>query len=111
MQAIVSTIFRIVQFPFQGRIVTIDQLDLITPVAITNDANNVLLLNTPQYHDIGVGLIKESSLMGLFPLSNPPLASQTASINMISNTYIDNEKSIIDESKSLTHFEEVYNTI
>ena len=49
--------------------------------------------------------------MGVFPLSNPPPGSQTASINMISSTFIDKGKSIIDESTSLTSFEEVYNTI
>ena len=67
MQALASTIFWVVQFPFQGKIVTIDQLYFITPSAITNDANNIPLLTTPQYKDIGVGLIKYSSLMGVFP--------------------------------------------
>ena len=47
MQAVASTIFWIVQFPFQGKIVTIDQLDLITPSAITNYVNNISLPNTP----------------------------------------------------------------
>ena len=72
MQAVASTIFRIVQFPFQGRIVTIDQLDFITPASITNDANSIPLLNTLQYQDIGVGIIKYYSIMGFFPLPNPP---------------------------------------
>ena len=49
--------------------------------------------------------------MGVFPLSNRPPASQTASINMISSTFIDKGKLIVDESTSLTPFEEVYNTI
>ena len=75
MQAIASTILQIVQFPFQGNIVTVDQLDFIMPSAITNDANSISLLNTPQYKDIGVGLIKDSSLMGVFPSFDPPLAS------------------------------------
>ena len=46
MQAVASIVFRIVQFPFQGNIFTVDQLDFITPSSITNDANNVPLLNT-----------------------------------------------------------------
>ena len=58
MQVVASVVFRIVKFPFQGKIFTVDQLDFITPSAITNDANNVPLLNTPQYKGIGVGLIK-----------------------------------------------------
>jgi len=111
MQAIASTVFQIVQFPFQGNLVTIDQLDFIMPSAITNDENNVPLLNTPQYKDIRVGLIKDSSLMGVFPLSNPPPTSQTASINMISTSHIDKGKAIADESISFSPFKEIYNAI
>ena len=111
MQFVASAIFRIVQFPFQGNIITVDQLDFITPSAITNYAKRVSLLNTPQYKDIGVGLIKYSSLMGVFPSFDRPPASQTASINMISTSYMDKGKSIADESTCLTHFQEVYNAI
>ena len=78
---------------------------------ITNDANSVLLLNTPQYQDIGVGLIKYSSLMGVFPSFDPPLASQTASINMIYNSRTDKGKTIADESSSFSPFGETYNAI
>ena len=110
MQAVASTIFQIVQFPFQGMIITINQLDFIKANGIMNDANKVLLMNTPQYQNIGVVLPKESSLMGVFPLSNPPLASHTTSINMISTSIIDKGKSIV-ESTSLSPFEELYNAI
>ena len=72
MQVIASTIFWIIQFPFQGRIVTIEQLDFITPNSISIDANSVPLLTTPQYQNIGVGILKDSPLMGFFPFSNPP---------------------------------------
>ena len=105
MQAVALTLFRVIQFPFQGNIVTIDQLDFITPSAITNDANIVPLLKTPQYKYIGVGIIKDSSLMGVFPSFEPPLASQTASINMISISCIDKGKAIVDESSSFSPFE------
>ena len=47
MQAVASTIFWVVQFPFQGNIATVDHLDFITPSAITNDANNIPLLKIP----------------------------------------------------------------
>ena len=92
MKDVASTVFRIIQFPFQGKIVTVDQLDFITSSAITNDANSIMLLNNSQYKDIGVGLIKYSSLMGVFPSSDPPPASQTASINMISTSHADKGK-------------------
>ena len=48
--------------------------------------------------------------MGVFPFSNPPPASETASINMISTSIIDKRKSIA-QSASLNPFEEVYNAI
>ena len=60
MQAVALTFFQIIQFPFQGNIVTVDKLYFIMPSAIKNDANSVSLLNNPQYKDIGGGLIKDS---------------------------------------------------
>jgi len=47
---------------------------------------------TPQYQNIGVGLIKYSSLMGIFLLSNLPPISQSTSMNMISTSTIDKRK-------------------
>ena len=49
--------------------------------------------------------------MGVFPFSNPPPASQNAYINIISNTILDKGNLIVEESTSLTPFEEVYNAI
>ena len=48
--------------------------------------------------------------MGVFPWSNPPPASQIASIDMISTSSLDKGKVII-VSSSLNPFEEVYNAI
>ena len=53
-------------------------------------------------------MIKYSSLMGVFPLPNPPPTSQTASINMISIA-MRNKGKYINESTSLSPFEEAYN--
>ena len=49
--------------------------------------------------------------MGFFPSSDPPPASQTASINMISTSHVDKGKAIADESTSFSPFEEIYNAI
>ena len=49
--------------------------------------------------------------MGVFPSSDPPLASQTASINMISSSHIDKGKAIANKSTSFSPFEEMYNAI
>jgi hypothetical protein len=66
--------------------VTIDQLDYCTP-----DINNYSMNNIPflghsdlKYESVGVGILKDSSLMGFFPL--PPLdhPHQVSTLNMIS---------------------------
>ena len=49
--------------------------------------------------------------MGVFPSFDPPLASQTASINTISRSCTDKGKEIVDESSSFSPFEEMYNAI
>ena len=49
--------------------------------------------------------------MGFFPLSDPPPALQTASINMISTSHTYKVKEIADESSSFSPFEEIYNAI
>ena len=49
--------------------------------------------------------------MGIFPSSDPPLASRSASINMISSSHTDKGKEIVDESSSFSPFKEIYNAI
>ena len=55
-------------------------LDVTTPMT-----NNIPMLvqSPPPYQSIGVGMLKDSSLMGIFP-SNPPNI-ETATVNMISS--------------------------
>ena len=48
MTVVASTVFRTLQFPHLGRIVTIDQLDFCTPDVTTPTENNVPLL-TPLF--------------------------------------------------------------
>ena len=69
MNVVASTVFRTVQFPHLGRIVTIDQLDFYTPNVTASTANNIPMLgqSPPPYQSIGVGMLKDSSLMGFFP--------------------------------------------
>jgi hypothetical protein len=83
--AIASSVFRCVQFPHQGKIVTVDQLDFCTtdtPAPTTKDIpflgdHNIM------YESIGVGLLKDSSLMVTFPTPLPPTTHHIATINMI----------------------------
>jgi hypothetical protein len=74
MTVIASLVFRCVQFPHQGKIVTVDQLDFCTTDARAPATNNIPFLGDHKitYESIGVGLLKYSSLMGTFPTPLPP---------------------------------------
>jgi hypothetical protein len=84
MRAIVSTLFHVVRFPHQGKVVTIDQLAFFN--SDTHTGNMSFIAKTPPgYENVGVGLLKDSSLMGTFPIPPPDVPRPSvASINMIS---------------------------
>jgi hypothetical protein len=86
MTTIASSMFRRVQFPHQGKIVTIDQLDFCTPDARIPATNNIPFRgdHSVTYESIGVGLLKDSSLMGTFPTPLPPIVHHIFAVNMIS---------------------------
>jgi hypothetical protein len=88
MNVIASSIFLCVQFPHQGKIVTIDQLDFCTPDARAPATNNIPFLEDHKimYESIGVGLLKDSSLMGTFPTPVPPTTHHISTVDMISTT-------------------------
>ena len=111
MTAIASTVFRTVQSPHLGRIVTIDQLDFCTPNVTTSTANNIPMLvqSHPPYQSIGVGMLKDSSLMGIFP-STPP-STDTATVHMISSFDFEPQGQNVVESTSLSPHEAMYDTI
>ena len=102
MIAIASTVFRTIQFLYLGRIVTIDQLGLCTLDVTTSMANNIPMLgqSPPPYQSIGVGMPRDSSLMGIFP-SNPP-NTETTTVNMISSFDYDPKGKQIVESTPLS---------
>jgi hypothetical protein len=71
MRVVVSTLFRVVRFPHQGKVVTVDQLAFFN--TDTRTGNVSFIAKTPQgYENVGVGLLKYSSLMGTFPIPPPP---------------------------------------
>jgi hypothetical protein len=84
MHTVVSTLFSVVHFPHQGKVVTVDQLTSFN--SDTRTSNIPFIAKTPHgYENVGVGLLKDSSLIGTFPI--PPLdvpCLSIASINMIS---------------------------
>ena len=86
MCTVVSTLFRIVRFPHQGKIVTVDQLAFFNFDTHTN--NIPFIAKTPPgYKNVIVGLLKDSTLMGTFPIPPPNIPPPlVASINMISTS-------------------------
>ena len=63
----------------------------------------------PPYQSIGVGMLKDSTLMGVF-LSNPPNIEMTK-VNLISSFGYDPKGKKIVESTSLSPHEAMYNVI
>ena len=111
MTAVISIIFRTLQFPHLGKIVTIDQLDFCLPDVDTPTTNNIPMLgqSPPPYQSIGVGMLKDSTLLGAFP-STPP-STEVATVNMISTTgYSTNCKEVVDSS-SLGPYEALYDVV
>ena len=86
MNIVASTFSQTLQFPHLGKIVTIDQLNFCSPDVTTPTANNIPMLgqSPPPYQLIGVGMLKDSTLMGVFP-STPP-STEVVTVNMISIT-------------------------
>jgi hypothetical protein len=84
MSVVVSTLFHVVRFPHQGKFVTIDQLAFFN--FDTHTGNVSFIAKTPAgYENVSIGLLKESSLMGTFPIPLPDVpCPSVASINMIS---------------------------
>jgi hypothetical protein len=89
MHAVVSTLFHVVCFPHQGKVITINQLAFFN--SDTHTGNVPFIAKTPLgYENVGVGLLKDSSLMDTFPIPPPDVpCSSVASINMISTSIHD----------------------
>ncbi len=78
MHAVASSLFRVIRFPHQGKIVMVDQLSFF---ASSSEGNVPFVEHTPvPFESVGAGLFKEPALMGVFSLPPPNLAS----ISMIS---------------------------
>jgi hypothetical protein len=70
MQAMVATVFRVLLFPHEGRIVTIDQLSFSRPEPSLG-ASTVLMIDNPQPGVVNIGVGLCPSLMGTFDYPPP----------------------------------------
>jgi len=85
MKVVVSSIFRVLCFPHEGKVVSIDQLSYSTLDSRNNVGMNILFVSSSMsvYDSISVVMFKDSSLMGTFTLPPPFNYSHTFSICMI----------------------------
>ena len=111
MTFVASIVFRNLQFPHLGKIATIDQLKFFSLDVTTPTTNNIPMLgqSPPPCQSIGVGLLKYSTLMGLFP-SSPP-STKVATVNMISMIVYSSKGKKVVESSSLGPYEALYDVV
>ena len=103
MTAVMSSVFRVIKFPHNGKIVTIDQLAYFASDPTSSESIQHVGKTTIPYRDMGVGLVKDSGLLGTFPF--PPIheVSSFASIHMITSDTIVYDDPWIVPSLSLIH--------
>jgi hypothetical protein len=90
MRVVMSTLFRIVRFPHQGKLVTVDHLIFFNSDTHTNNVP-FIAKTPPGYENVGVGILKDSTMMGTFPIPPPNVPPPlVASINMISTSICEN---------------------
>ena len=105
MTAIVSSVFRLIKFPHNGKIVTIDQLSYFSSDPASAESIQHVGKATIPYKDVGVGLVKDSGLLGTFPFPPINASSSTATIHMISSgTIINDDPWIIPSETELDSF-------
>ena len=88
MNVVVSSVFRLITFPHKGKIVKIDQLSYYSSDPTSTDNIQHIRKLTIPYKNVGVGLIKDSALLGTFSLPTPNLLPLIANINMITSSNI-----------------------
>ena len=79
MNVVVSSIFHVLRFPHQGKNVMGDQLSFFASSSLDGNVPYMKHTGAP-YESVGVGIFKDPTLMGIFPLPPPHVAS----VNMIS---------------------------
>lgn len=73
MRSVASSLFRVIRFPHQGKIVLVDQLSFLDS---SSEGNVPFVVHTSiPVENVGVGLFKDPALMGVFSLPPPNLAS------------------------------------
>jgi hypothetical protein len=92
MKVVASAIFRVIQFPHQGNIVRIDELDYSTPDLRANPSTNVPFVGESSggYENVNIGMFKDPFLMGIFPFC----ALDTTHISLINMIFSSTNESL-----------------
>lgn len=82
MFCVVSSLFRVLRFPHEAKIVTVDQLAFFS--FGSSNGNMPYVGNTIiPYESIGAGIFKDSTLIGTFSITPPHFTF----VNMIPTSY------------------------
>jgi hypothetical protein len=93
IQIVVSTLFCVLRFPHQGRVITVDQSAFFNSDSHTRNVP-FISKTPPSFENVSVGLLKHSTLMGTFPIPPPDIPPPfIVSINMISNFFCETPES------------------
>lgn len=121
MTAIISSVFRLIRFPHNRKIVTIDQLTYFSSDLASIDSIQHIGKMTIPYKYVGVGLIKDFGLLGTFSFPPPNVSPSIANIHMISSNTItfddpwiissDSEVDSFDGAMPLSPFEISYQAV
>ena len=88
MAAVVSTYFRKIAFPFQGGITIVDQQAFLPNSSQVTGSIPMIHGSSHSLQNVGVGLLKDPTLMGNFSLPPPSNLAEVETIgtcNMISS--------------------------
>jgi hypothetical protein len=109
MKALVSTLFCVISFPHDGRIVTIDQLSFIGPDWVTSLSGSYMQIVSPPLHVNYVALSPMTStsnnldpvvdmVISLVGLLEPDLLTPIATLNMCSssNDYLPSSEDLLE---------------
>ena len=85
MTAIVSTVFRVICFPQEGNIVTIDQLDYFKHDLNNSFDSSIPMITNSEGNQLNLGVGMYPSLMGSFNLPPPSQSSPVFAISQIAS--------------------------
>jgi hypothetical protein len=72
MHAVLSTLFCVLHFWHQGKVIFVDQMTFFNSDSRTSNVP-FILKTPPGYENFSVGLLKDSTLMGTFPIPPPDI--------------------------------------